>query len=233
MREDAASGRLAIAIDGPAASGKSTVALGLARRLGLLLVDSGSMYRAVTLLAIERGASDDPDVIGAIAGEVSASFRLELRDGETLRVFLGEREVTEDIRSPRVGDLVSPVSELAAVRDEMVRLQRSMVEGADAVVEGRDIGTTVLPEAPLKVFLQATAVERSRRRLEEMTDKGLAITAGQVAAEIQKRDSIDSSRDLSPLCAAPDAVLIDTTSKTVADVVDEIVGLAADRGLIH
>lgn len=227
------SGRFAITIDGPAASGKSTVALALARRLGLLLVDSGSMYRTVTLVALERGASGDPDSLAAIASEVASSFRLELREGENLRVFLGDREVTLEIRSPEVGAEVSPVSEVAAVREEMVALQRAMVEGADAVVEGRDIGTTVLPDAPLKVFLVASQEERARRRHEELQEKGLDIECEKVANELRNRDAIDSSRSLSPLAAAPDAMLIDTTSRSVTEVVDEIVGLAADRKLIR
>lgn len=226
--------QILIAIDGPAASGKSTVALVLARQLGLALVDSGSMYRAVTLLALERGMPvDDEAALGEVAVEVGASFRLELRDGETLRVFIDEREVTEQIRSPEVGDAVSPVSAAAVVRCEMVRLQRCLVEGRGAVVEGRDIGTTVLPDAPLKIFLEASQAERARRRLAEMREKGIDVTREQVASEIRKRDTIDSSRAVSPLRPAPDAVAIDTTDKTVAEVADEITGLLADRGIIH
>ncbi|MHB8895581.1 MAG: (d)CMP kinase [Candidatus Geothermincolia bacterium] len=225
--------RLAVAIDGPAASGKSSVALGLARRLGLLFVDSGSMYRAVTLLAIESETPVDNEAeLIRIAATVRSTFRLELRDGETLRVFVGEREVTEDVRSPGVGDAVSPVSEVPGVREEMVRLQRCLVEGAGAVVEGRDIGTTVLPDAPVKIFLEAPPEERTRRRLAELREKGVPVSGDQVAAEIEKRDRIDSSREVSPLSVAPDAVLIDTAGKTLADVVDEIVGIIADRGLI-
>lgn len=226
--------QLAIAIDGPAASGKSTVALGLARRLGLELVDSGSMYRAVTLLALERGTpEDDETALVELAAEVGANFSLELRDGEALRVFLGDREVTDAIRSPEVGRSVSPVSEVAGVRSEMVRLQRCLVRGRGAVVEGRDIGTTVLPDAPAKVFLEASPDERTRRRLEELNAKGIDITGEQVAGEIADRDRIDSSREVSPLTIPPDAVPIDTTDKTVADVVDEIIGILADGGLLH
>lgn len=234
MESEKARDRLLIAIDGPAASGKSTVALALARQLGLEFVDSGSMYRAVTLLALETGTPvEDEPALGEVAHEVSATFRLELRDGETPRVFVAGREVTDEIRSREVGDAVSPVSRAPAVREEMVRLQRCLVEGVGAVVEGRDIGTTVLPDAPVKVFLEASEAERARRRLAELEAKAVEVTREQVVAEIQKRDRIDSSREVSPLRAAPDAVAIDTTRRTVAQVVDEIVGLLADRGLVH
>ncbi len=198
---------LAVAIDGPAASGKSTVALGLARRLGLKLVDSGSMYRAVTLVALERDVRiDDAEALADIAKEISGSFRLELPDGGALKVFLGDREVTRDIRSHGVGDAVSPVSEVAGVREEMVRLQRDLANGVDAVVEGRDIGTTVLPDAQVNVFLEASSAERARRRLAELEEKGVRASGEQVASEIEKRDCIDSTRAVSPLRAAPDAV---------------------------
>jgi cytidylate kinase len=234
MGTGGASDQLLVAIDGPAASGKSTVALALARQLGLVLVDSGSMYRAVTLLVLERGTPvDDEPALADVAREVSASFRLELRDGENLRVFVDEREVTDRIRSLDVGEMVSPVSKAAAVREEMVRLQRCLVEGRGAVVEGRDIGTTVLPDAPVKIFLDASQRERARRRHDELRAKGVEATLADVTAEIQKRDRIDSSREVSPLRTAPDAVAIDTTDKTVAGVVEEIVGLLADRGLVH
>lgn len=233
MTEDS-TGRLWVAIDGPAASGKSTVALGLSRRLGLVLVDSGSMYRAVTFFALETGVDvGDESALGAIAADVSPRFRLELRDGEALRVFVGDREVTDDIRMPAVGAAVSPVSEAGSVRSEMVKLQRCLVEGRDAVVEGRDIGTTVLPEAQLKVFLEASREERARRRYLEMRQKGVDVTPEGVLAEITERDRIDSGREVSPLAAATDAVLLDTTGKSVADVVDEVVGLLQDRGLVH
>jgi cytidylate kinase len=231
MTSDKAGTCIHIAIDGPAASGKSTVAIGLARRLGLALVDSGSMYRAVTLLAIEDGVPVDAgDALELIARAVSRSFALD-RDGESLRVFIGEREVTDEIRSTAVGASVSPISEVPRVRDEMVKLQRALVEGRDAVMEGRDIGTTVLPAAALKVFLEAPQSERAKRRFEELRARGLDVSLDQVFSEIGRRDSIDSCREVSPLRMATDAVAIDTTDKTVAEVIDEVAGLVAARGL--
>lgn len=212
-----------VAIDGPAASGKSTVALALARRLGLLLVDSGSMYRAVAFLAIERKVTvSDEQAVGQIGRRVRADYRAELPEEGQLKVFLGSREVTEQIRSAEATGAVSDVSRITAVRDEMVDLQRSMVSRSGAVVEGRDIGTTVFPDATLKVFLDAAAEERARRRYREFREKGIDVTASEVARQIQRRDEIDSSRESSPLVVSAGALLIDTTDKAVSQVVEEI-----------
>lgn len=226
-------GHLHIAIDGPAASGKSSVALELAKRLDIALIDSGSMYRAVTLLALEGGAPvEDHGAIIEIAEKVSGEFRLDLSEENVLRVFVGDREVTHEIRSPAVGAKVSPVSEIAGVRDEMVRLQRQLACGRGAVMEGRDIGTTVLPAANLKVFLDASIEERARRRFEEFMGKGIGVTRPQVEREIEERDRIDSNRAVSPLSRAADAVAVDTNGKTVEDVVGEIVEMLRAEKLI-
>ncbi len=222
-----------IAIDGPAASGKSTLALALARRLGFALVDSGSMYRAVALIALERDVVlDNEKALGKIAQSVSANFRIDLPDDSPPRIWIGNREITQEIRSAAVGNAVSPVSRVGAVRDEMVRLQRSMVSGGTgAVVEGRDIGTTVFPDAPLKVFLQASSEERSRRRYVELKDKGMPASREEVAEEIATRDFIDSSRELSPLAVASDAFLLDTTDMSIEQVVDAILTELGTRNL--
>jgi len=217
------SGSPIIAIDGPAASGKSTVASTLARRLDLQLVDSGSMYRTVAFLAMEsRCGSTDEMAVGAIARTVRAEYRAELPGEGQLRVFLGERDVTGEIRSAEATGAVSDVSRIPVVREEMVDLQRSMVSRSGAVVEGRDIGTTVFPDATLKVFLEATAGERARRRYREYREKGIDANISEVARQIRKRDEIDSSRESSPLAIPDGALLIDTTEKTVAQVVEEI-----------
>lgn len=222
-----------VAIDGPAASGKSTVAMKLARRLGVLLIDSGSMYRTVTLTALEEGvAVEDHEALIRLARRVSEEFRLNLSDDGLLEVFMGDRDVTEEIRSPLVGSLVSPVSEVRGVRDEMVRLQRQLALGAGAVMEGRDIGTTVLPAADLKVYLDASVDERARRRFDELRAKGGDVTFEQVRSEIETRDRIDSSREVSPLARAPDALMIDTDDMDAERVVDEVMGMLMDRGLV-
>lgn len=213
-----------IAIDGPAASGKSTVAAEVARRLGFMLVDSGSMYRAVTLLAIERGiARDDEAALVETAREVRRVYRLARGAEGPPRISLGGRDVTEAIRSPEVGEVVSPVSAVSGVRDEMVALQRELAAGGVAVVEGRDIGTTVFPNAQLKVYLEATPGERTRRRKKEFEEKGVSISYLEVEGEIDMRDSMDSSREASPLAKAVDARVIDTTNMNVDKVVKAII----------
>jgi len=212
-----------ISIDGPAASGKSTVAIALARRLDLLLVDSGSMYRTVAFLAMESQCSSTDEIaVGAIARRVRAEYRAELSAEGQLRVFLGEREVTGVIRSAEATGVVSDVSRIPVVREEMVELQRSMVSRNGAVVEGRDIGTTVFPDATLKVFLEAAAQERARRRYLEFKEKGIDATISEVALLIRRRDRIDSSRETSPLAIPAGALLVDTTEKTVTQVVEQI-----------
>lgn len=222
MREE--DNKLVIAIDGPAASGKSTVAQALARRLGVAIIDSGSMYRAVTLIAVEEGVGlDDERGLLRPARVVRRDFRLELPMAGPQRVFLGSREVTEEIRSAAVGRAVSPVSTVAGVRDEMVSLQRETVPATGAVVEGRDIGSTVFPDATLKVFLDATRSERVDRRYRELMEKEVETTRYQVEEEIQTRDSIDSQRELSPLREPPGAVRIDTTGRSIDQVVEVVI----------
>jgi cytidylate kinase len=156
---------------------------------------------------------------------------MDLPDDAPPRVLLDGRDVTREIRSPEVGEAVSPVSRVGAVREEMVHLQHSMVPGSGAVVEGRDIGTTVFPDAPLKVFLEASVEERARRRFLEFREKGQPATKREVEREIALRDSIDSTRELSPLAMAPDALLLDTTEMTVEEVVDRIIDELKARGL--
>ena len=224
---------LVIAIDGPAASGKSTVALKLARRLGLAILDSGAMYRAVTLVALEAGTNmQDEEGLRKAAERVREDYRVVCPEVGSPRFFLGPRDITDSIRSPLVGSAVSLVSIVETVRSEMVELQRGMVAGKGAVVEGRDIGTIVFPDAPLKVYLDASFEERVRRRYLELREKRIPVEKGPVRSEIEKRDLIDSSRERSPLKVAEGALVIDTTSMTVEDVVLSIVGEARRRGLL-
>lgn len=213
-----------IAIDGPAASGKSTVAAELARRLGLLLIDSGSMYRAVALLAIERGVgTSDEEALAELAMEVRSGYRLERCGEGAPRVTLDGRDVSDEIRGKAVGEAVSQVSAHPAVREQMVALQRETAGDAGAVVEGRDIGTTVFPGARLKVYLEASVAERVSRRTKELDGKGMSPSHRDVEGEIEMRDSIDSTRKASPLAKADDALVIDTESRTAKTVADEII----------
>jgi len=204
-----------VAIDGPAGSGKSTVARAVAARLGVDYLDTGAMYRSVAFASLRHGVDpSDGSALGALAA------RIELEVGD--RVVVEGVDATSDIRGPEVTAIVSAVSAHPPVRAEMVKRQRAWAEARDGgVVEGRDIGTVVFPDADLKVFLTASEEERARRR--QRDDR--APDVGAVAADLARRDSIDSSRAVSPLRPADDAVVIDTTGRTVDDVVDEVAGL--------
>jgi cytidylate kinase len=215
-----------VAIDGPAGSGKSTVARALADMLGFSYLDSGAMYRCVALAAIERfgakGVQEQlaPPYDGAAVSELAAGLRIELDGG----VKLDGREVTQLIRSTEVTEAASAVAAVPGVRGALVEMQRALVAQGDWVAEGRDIGTVVTPDAQLKVFLTADPVERARRRAAE-----LGADTQTVLAEQAIRDARDSEREHSPLIAAHDAVLIDTTGLSIEQVVEQIAELARAR----
>lgn len=204
-----------VAIDGPAGSGKSTVARAVAKRLGVAYLDTGAMYRSVAYAALRDGVDPtDGETLAKLAGNLD----IELGD----RVLVDGTDATAAIRGPDVTAVVSTVSAHPAVRADMVRRQRRWaVEHGGGVAEGRDIGTVVFPDADVKVFLTASEEERARRR--QRDDRAPDVNA--VAADLARRDALDSSRATSPLLAADDAVVIDTTGRTVDDVVDQVVGL--------
>jgi cytidylate kinase len=211
---------MVIAIDGPAGAGKSTVARAVAAALGFTYLDSGAMYRCVALAGIEGGLDlDDAEAIGGLAG----ALRIDL-DGD--RVELDGRDVSAAIREPRVTAASSRVSVHPQVREAMVAGQRELIEAGRYVAEGRDIGTVVSPEAPLKIFLTATAEERARRRAAQTGEDEATVLAAQ-----RERDGRDESREHSALRAAGDAVEIDTTGLGLDQVVDRVAGLARERGL--
>jgi cytidylate kinase len=213
-----------IAIDGPAGSGKSTVARGVARRLGFTYLDSGALYRAVTLLALEREADlDDAATLSALASD--ASIELHDHGEEGLEVRVDGRDISHEIRTPRVTGASSTVAAHAEVRKVLLSKQRELIAAGNYVVEGRDIGTVVAPDAALKVFLTADPDERARRRAAELERRGEQTTAQDVKAAIEKRDRLDSTRSAAPLRAAEDAVSLDTTGLEASDVIDRVIEL--------
>ena len=211
---------MVIAIDGPAGAGKSSVARGVAAALDFTYLDSGAMYRCVAMAAIERGADlDDAEEMG----EIARSLEIELGDG---RVGLDGRDVTAAIREPGITAAASHVSVHQLVREAMVARQRTLIAAGRYVAEGRDIGTVVSPDSPLKVFLTASDEERARRRAAQTGEDPGAVLAAQ-----RERDRRDETREHGALRAAPDAVEIDTTGLALDDVVARVVELAHGRGL--
>ncbi|WP_374686909.1 (d)CMP kinase [Promineifilum sp.] len=217
-----------ITIDGPAASGKSTVGYMLAQRLGYLFLDTGSMYRAVTLAALRRGISpDDEAAVAAVAHDIELDFAspAEETDGRHCTVLLDGEDVTWVVRRPDVDAAVSQVSTYPAVRAEMVRRQRAISRRGHIVMVGRDIGTVVMPDAPLKLYITASAQERARRRLLDRQRQGLPADYDAILANVIHRDRTDSNRRHSPLRPAHDAVIIDTTDRPAEVVLREVLAL--------
>jgi len=221
--------KIVIAIDGPAASGKSTTAKYVAERLGYLHIDTGAMYRAITLRVLEEGIPlDDEKRIRELAERCEIQL---VRTPDSLRVYLDGRDVTKEIRTPAVTRAVSAVSSYQAVRDVLVREQRRMAAEGGVVLEGRDIGTTVLPQADLKVFMVAGVRERARRRRKELEQLGVQTDEVMLAKELEERDRLDATRTASPLQKAPDAVELDTSNLTIEQQVEIVVRMAKE--IIH
>lgn len=218
-----------IAIDGPAGAGKSTVARAVARKLGLTYLDTGAMYRAITLSALRKGVNmDDPSELSRLAQQASLEIKNNGPDNQNL-VFLDDRDVTEEIRLPEVSRNVSVVARCPEVRAILADRQRQTGRRGGVVMDGRDIGTNVMPDAEYKFFLTASLEERARRRQAELAARGEDISLTQMMSEIAARDKIDSERECAPLRPAPDAIHIDTTEKTVEQVVLAIVAAACNR----
>jgi len=214
-----------VAVDGPAGAGKSTASRALARRLGFTHVDTGAMYRAVGVLARERGLDlDDDEALGLLVGGLS--FELG-KSGE--RLLVGGRDLSDAIRQAEAGELASRVAVRAVVRTRLVPLQRALASPDGVVMEGRDIGTVVFPDAPAKLYLTAAPAERARRRAVELRARGETIDEAAMARKLAERDRRDSQRAHSPLRPATDAVVLDTTTLALEAVVDEMERIARTR----
>ncbi|AIY05764.1 cytidylate kinase [Planococcus sp. PAMC 21323] len=216
-----------IAIDGPAAAGKSTIAKIVAEKLGYVYIDTGAMYRAITMKALATGidmASNEE------AGKLLAETEIDLQPSENGQlVFLDKRNITEEIRSQNVTKSVSQMAAHELVRMRMVELQQLLAEGRGVVMDGRDIGTHVLPDAALKVFMSASVEERARRRFAENQKREIMTSLEDLQAEIAKRDKMDSEREVAPLRQAEDAIYLDTTALTIEQAAQEILKLAEER----
>lgn len=209
-----------IAIDGPAGAGKSTVAKLVASKLNLLYIDTGAMYRAITLKALQEGLElDNEEGLTRLARR----SRIDLVAGTLQRVLLDGKDVTEEIRTPEVSRCVSHVAKVSGVREILVEQQRRLAGENGVVMDGRDIGTVVLPGAENKFFLTASAEERAQRRAKELSAKGYAVDIEKLTREIQERDYIDSTRAASPLIPAGDAIIIDSSGMTIEEVGNIIV----------
>lgn len=220
--------KIIIAIDGYSSSGKSTMARELARKIGYIYVDSGAMYRAVTLYAIEHGLVkegkiDKEGLVKALPG-IEITFSPAGTDG-VQHTLLNGRDVEREIRDMEVSRLVSPVAEIPEVRERLVRMQQALGEKKGIVMDGRDIGTTVFPDAEMKVFVNASAEERARRRQKEMAEKGEQVDYDTVLANIKSRDHIDSTREVSPLRKAADAHELDNGEMTREEQSEWLLGL--------
>ena len=220
---------LVITIDGPAGAGKSTVAQKLAARLGLMYVDSGATYRAAALEVLEAGIDpqDEPAVVKLIG---ATHVQVATGDGEP-RVLINGDDVTARLRTPEVTLAAAQVSRLPEVRTKLIEIQRAFARGRGVVMEGRDIGTVVFPQAQLKIFLKADVEERARRRLKQDTRESREATLEKTAYEIGRRDQLDAERKISPLMPAADAVEIDSTHLQADQVVEQILTLVETKGL--
>ncbi|MCA9802599.1 MAG: (d)CMP kinase [Cyanobacteria bacterium HKST-UBA02] len=219
-------GSTRVAIDGPAGAGKSTVAKLLADRLGMLYVDTGAMYRAATWLAIKHGRSlDDGKTIASLVKRADIRLERALTPGGHTRVFVDGEEITSQIRTKEISRLVSPVSALPEVREVLVERQKEIARHGSVVLDGRDIGTVVIPDAELKVFLTATPEERARRRVKDLERLGEHADFEVILKDINERDHRDSTREASPLVKADDAVELYTDNLSIEEVVQKLVAL--------
>ncbi len=219
---------ISIAIDGPSGAGKSTISRKAAEKFGFIYVDTGAIYRTIGLATKIRGVSLD-DTAAVVALLPTLEIELKYNDAGEQHMYLDGNDVSRDIRLPEVSMLASKVSAFPAVREFLVDMQRGMAEKYDVIMDGRDIGTVILPNADLKIFLTADVRDRARRRYEELHAKGMEKPFDEVLAEMEKRDEQDTQRAAAPLKAADDAVLLDTSGNTLEESIDEVCRLISEK----
>ena len=220
--------KMNIAIDGPASAGKSTIAKKVAEQLGYIYLDTGAMYRTLTYAALSNEVDlQDEEALHTLLKGIRITFLTA--ENEMQRVFLNDEDVTDSIRSEEVTQNVSLVSSFAKVREEMVARQKSIARSGGVVMDGRDIGTVVLPDAEVKIFMTATAEERALRRYNENIAKGMTTSLEELAEDMKRRDHLDSTRSVSPLKKAEDAIVLDSTHLEIDEVVKQILGIIEVR----
>ncbi len=220
--------KMNIAIDGPASAGKSTIAKKVAEQLGYIYLDTGAMYRTLTYAALSNEVDlQDEEALHTLLKGIRITF--STAENEMQRVFLNDEDVTDSIRSEEVTQNVSLVSSFAKVREEMVARQKSIARSGGVVMDGRDIGTVVLPDAEVKIFMTATAEERALRRYKENIAKGMTTSLEELTEDMKRRDHLDSTRSVSPLKKAEDAIVLDSTHLEIDEVVKQILGIIEVR----
>lgn len=222
-----------IAIDGPVASGKGTLAVGLAKQLHILWINTGAMYRALAL-ACQRQKIDtnNQQAVLSVLERCTIDLRKKYKDLGEVLVYLDGNDVTHSLYTDAIDKLVPIVAAIPTVRKEMVRRQQTIAQGNSVVMEGRDIGTVVLPFADVKIYLSASLSERARRRQEQLQNRGTTKDISEVKADIQLRDKLDKEREESPLLRAKDAIVLDTTNLSIEETIEKVVSLLQEKGII-
>ena len=217
-----------VAIDGPAGAGKSTIAKAAAAKMHLVYIDTGAMFRAIGIGCIRAGLNPNCDIEKII--EMLPAMKIDISHGENgQEIFLNGENVSSEIRMPQVSVAASDVSKIPEVRQKLLALQREIAEKTDVIMDGRDIGTVVLPDAELKIFLTASVEERATRRYKELIEKGIECNFDEVKTDMEYRDKNDSQREIAPLKPAEDSIIVDTTGKTLQESVDMVMELINER----
>lgn len=216
---------ISIAIDGPAGAGKSTIAKAVSQKLSFIYVDTGALYRAIGLYVIQNGIVDDANIIFSLK-KIKVDLKFE---NGAQKILLCDEDVSETIRTPEVSMMASKVSAIPEVREFLLELQRSLAAKNNVIMDGRDIGTVILPNADVKIFLTASPEKRATRRYKELLDKGLQVTYDEVLNDIVKRDYDDSHRTVAPLKPAPDAVFVDTSEYTLEESVNLVLNVIENK----